>query len=114
MLDDVIVYSSLENLRAFKKLRPAIPIMPDHPSSVEKIEALARDLKPETLDGHFLKWNREQVAAAHRAGIEVWVDIMGPVDNDRGYAQALEMDVDALQTDEPERLISFLKKAGRR
>ena len=114
MLDEVIVYSSVESLRTFKKLRPSIPIMPDHPGTVEKIEALARDLKPETLDGHFLKWNQEQVDAAHRAGIEVWLDIMGPVDNDQGYQKALEMGVDALQTDNPKQLIAFLKKAGRR
>ena len=114
MIDNVVIYGSVANLREFKKINPRVWIMPDHPGSPEKIAALVKDLKPETLDGNIVKWTAEQVQAAHTAGAQVWVDNLGPLDNEEGARKAVEMGVDAIQSDVPEKVIAVLKKMGRR
>jgi glycerophosphoryl diester phosphodiesterase len=114
MLEEVVIYGSVENLRAFKKLRPRVWIMPDHPRTLEVMTALAQDLKPETLDGNLRTWTAEQVEAAHRLGVQVWVDNLGPNDNEEGFRRAIAMGVDAIQTDHPALLLKLLQELGRR
>ena len=68
MLHDVVVYGGIATLREYKRLAPDVWIMPGHPKSIAAIEALAHDLKPETLDGSIVEWTQSQVEAAHRSG----------------------------------------------
>jgi len=114
MISKTVVYSSHEKLREFKQLEPAVWIMPDHPDDPEKIAALADDLRPETMDGGLHRWTKEQVRIAHRHKVEVWVDILGPSDNEDGYKHALEIGVDAIQTDHPAAVLKFLTDRNRR
>ncbi len=114
MEQDVVIYSSVERLREFKKLDPKVWIMPDHPGTAEQIAALVADLKPETLDGNIVDWTAEQVQAAHKAGTQVWVDFPGTYDNEAGVRKALDMGIDGIQTDDPEKVMAILKKLGRR
>jgi glycerophosphoryl diester phosphodiesterase len=111
MLKDVVVYGSVTTLREYKRLAPTVWIMPGHPRSIEAIEALAKDLKPETLDGAIKEWTAPEIEAAHRAGCQVWVDNMA-VDNLAGIKQTVEMGVDAIQTDDPELVLKQLREMG--
>lgn len=110
MISRTVVYSSHEKLREFKKFEPSIWIMPDHPDDPEKIAQLANDLHPETMDGGLHRWTKDQVETAHQHKVEVWVDILGPLDNEPGYKYALEIGVDAIQTDHPAAVINYLKQ----
>jgi glycerophosphoryl diester phosphodiesterase len=112
MLHDVVVYGGIATLRQYKRLAPAVWIMPSHPETVADIEALARDLKPETLDGSIVEWTREQVDAAHRSGAQVWVDNRSELDNEPGIKRAVELGVDAIQTDDPATVLRVLKAMG--
>jgi len=114
MLHDVVVYGSVKTLREYKKLAPDIWIMPDHPDSIAQIEALCRDLKPETLDGNIVEWTGPQVEAAHRSGAQVWVDNRSEFDNEAGIKRAVELGVDAIQTDDPATVLKLLKAMGLR
>lgn len=114
MIRDVVIYDSVEGLRAFKKLRPEVWIMPDHPDTEAEMTALLQSVKPETLDGNVRTWTVAQVVTAHRGGAEVWVDNLGDSDNQQGFQRSLEMGVDGIQTDHPEQLLEFLKKQGHR
>jgi len=114
MVSHTVVYSSEEQLREFKKLEPSIWIMPDHPDDPAKIAHLAKDLHPETMDGGLHRWTKEQVVTAHQNNVEVWVDILGPLDMEFGYKHGLEMGVDAIQTDHPATVLRFLKERNRR
>lgn len=114
MVDRAVIYDSVERLHTFKKLRSRLWIMPGHPGSAEHIAALVSALKPETMDGNLREWTVEQVALAHRLGVQVWVDNLGENDNESGFKKALEMGVDAIQTDHPELLITYLKSKGLR
>ncbi len=112
MLKDVVVYGSVATLREYKRLAPTVWIMPGHPRSAEAIETLAKDLKPETLDGAIKDWTAADVKAAHRAGCQVWVDNNTALDNPAGIKQAVEMGVDAIQTDNPEIVLNVLREMG--
>lgn len=114
MLKDVIIYDGPAKLRTFKKLRPAVWILPPHPGGAERITAMARDLKPEALDGNMRSWTQEQIDAAHTAGVQVWVDVLGVWDNEKGIRKAAEMGVDGMQTDHPAMVIRVLKEMGLR
>jgi glycerophosphoryl diester phosphodiesterase len=112
MLKDVVVYGSVSTLREYKRLAPTIWIMPGHPRSIEAIENLAKDLKPETLDGSLKDWTAPEVEAAHKAGSQVWVDNLGALDNPAGIKQAVEFGVDAIQTDDPAMVLGLLREMG--
>jgi glycerophosphoryl diester phosphodiesterase len=113
MLKDVVVYNGSPSiLREYKRLAPSVWIMPDHPRSLEAIAALAKDLKPETLDGSITDWTAAQVEAAHRAGCQVWVDSISPLDNPAGIKQMVERGVDAIQTDDPAVVLQALREMG--
>jgi glycerophosphoryl diester phosphodiesterase len=113
MLNDVVVYNgSAATLREYKKLAPKVWIMPGHPRSIEGIEALAKNLKPETLDGSISEWTAAEVEAAHHAGCQVWVDNQSGRDNEAGIKQAVELGVDAIQTDNPEVVLNVLREMG--
>jgi glycerophosphoryl diester phosphodiesterase len=114
MLHDVVVYGSAGTLREYKRLAPDVWIMPGHPDSIEGIESLCRELKPETLDGNIVEWTKPQVEAAHRNGAQVWVDNRSNLDNERGIKQAVELGVDAIQTDDPATVLRILKSMGLR
>jgi glycerophosphoryl diester phosphodiesterase len=114
MLHEVVVYGSVGTLREYKRLAPDVWIMPGHPDSIEGIESLCRDLKPETLDGSIVEWTKSQVEAAHRNGAQVWVDNRSNLDNERGIKQAVELGVDAIQTDDPATVLRILKSMGLR
>jgi glycerophosphoryl diester phosphodiesterase len=111
----VIVYNGPEGVKEWKRLAPAIPVMPSLPSQFRKPGGVAEfeaDCPTEILDGHIREWTADLAAQAHALGVKVYVDIMGPADNAEGYAKALAMGVDGIQTDYPDRLVEFLR--GRR
>lgn len=114
MLADVVVYGSPELLKEYKRLQPKVWIMPPHPGSVEAIGKLVAELKPETLDGNIREWKLEEAQAAHAAGAQVWVDYPENYDNEAGVQKAIEFDLEAIQTDHPERLIELLKQRNLR
>jgi glycerophosphoryl diester phosphodiesterase len=106
-----VVYSGVHGLREWKRLAPEIPVMPSLPDAYRRPGGIAefeKLLPAEVLDGHVSEWTRELVDEAHALGIKVYVDIMGLLDNAEGYAAAIEMGVDGLQTDYPDRLLAFL------
>ncbi len=114
MLKDVVVYGSVRVLAEYKKRAPRVWIMPDHPDALDRLAQLARELKPETLDGSVTRWTRPQVDAAHKAGIEVWVDNNSQLDNEAGVKAAVELGVDAIQTDDPQTVLRILAGMGLR
>jgi glycerophosphoryl diester phosphodiesterase len=114
MLHDVVVYGRGDTLREYKRLAPDVWIMPGHPKSIAAIDALAHDLKPETLDGSIVEWTQPQVEAAHRNGAQVWVDNRSDLDNEAGIKRAVELGVDAIQTDDPATVLRLLRAMGLR
>lgn len=115
MEHNVLVCKGPEGAKEWKRLSPIIPVMPSLPDQFRVPGGVAlfeADCPTEALDGHFRLWSKDLVEQAHNAGVKVIVDIMGEMDTPDGYARAIEMGVDGIQTDHPDGLIKYLKKTG--
>jgi glycerophosphoryl diester phosphodiesterase len=108
MMDQVVVYDGPEELAEWKRVAPRLPVMisPDeeyrHPGGIA--ELLAK-VPADILDGNAAEWTADLVAEAHAHGARVFVDNLGLTDNDDWYRKAIEMGVDGIQTDHPDRVI---------
>jgi len=113
MLKQVVVYNSPNELQEWKRIAPQIPVMPSLPGRYripDGIVEFEKTLHAEVLDGNLREWTRELVDQAHAAGVKVYVDNLGENDNPAGFRKAIEMGVDGIQTDYPDRLINYLKE----
>ncbi len=112
MANEVVVYNDPEDLKAWKRIAPKIPVMPSLPDSFRKSGGIAefeKGLPAEVLDGNVLEWTAELVEQAHALGVKVYVDNLGAWDNPDGFRKAMAMGVDGIQTDHPDQLLAVLK-----
>ena len=109
MVDEVVVYDRIDTLRVFQRVRPRLKIQPPHPDSSEAMKVLLSTLRPETVDGHVTEWNEVDVTLCREAKVEIWVDVLGESDNEKGYRRAIELGVDVIQTDYPIEAKRFLE-----
>jgi glycerophosphoryl diester phosphodiesterase len=58
------------------------------------------DFRPATID------------VARRAGIDIYLDCLGPKDNERGWSEALDRGATGIQTDHPAGLLAYLRSKG--
>jgi len=117
MEKQVIVYGGVDTLKEWKRLAPHIPVMPTPPAEFRRKGGLADFKKlfaPEILDGHVGGWTKEFVDEAHANGMKVYVDNLGPMDNPDGFRKAIEMGVDGIQTDDPDKLLATLRAMDRK
>ncbi len=111
MHGNVLVYNDPDDLLEWRKLAPTVAVLPSLPSDCRKpggVASFVATRPADGLDGHMLEWTPELVAQSHAAGRPVYADVMGPTDNPQGYAKAIEMGIDGLQTDFPDRLAAYL------
>jgi glycerophosphoryl diester phosphodiesterase len=109
MVDEVVVYGGVEELRVFQRCQPRLKIQPPHPDSSEAMKTLLSTLRPETVDGRVTEWNEIDVALCRKAKVEIWVDVLGDSDSEEGYRRAIELGVDVIQTDYPIKAKRFLE-----
>ncbi len=112
MLRQVVIYDGIDEAREWQRVAPGLPVMisvPEQYRHEADLPDLVKLLGVEILDGHFLEWTAPLVVAAHRAGAKVYVDNLGVGDNEEGYRHAIDMGVDGIQTDHPDKLLTFLR-----
>ena len=113
MLSHVVIYNSPRELQGWKRIAPELPVMPSLPNRYRKPGGIAQfeaTLGAEVLDGNLREWTKELVDEAHAAGIKVYVDNLGENDNVAGFTKAVDIGVDGIQTDYPDRLLDFIKE----
>jgi len=112
MLGSVVVYNGVAELQEWKRIAPEVPVMPSLPDRFQRqggVEMFLKILPAEVLDGNLGDWSRERVAEAHGQGVQVYVDCLGLHDSAPWHKRALEMGVDGIQTDRPDRLVEVLR-----
>lgn len=116
MLGHTVVYDGLENVAAWRKTAPELPLMVSPRAEDLEGEAL-KELKTrypiEILDGSARDYTAESVRAAQAAGFQVWPDIQGPWENEAFWGRMVALGTDGLQSDKPGELVAFLKRQGR-
>jgi len=113
----VLVYDEVEAVPEWRKAAPELPLIISPPDSVktpEQLVAFARRAGVEVLDADWSIYSQEMVVTAEKAGIKVWPDIQGREENEAYFQKVLGLGFTGVQSDNPERLIAWLKERGRR
>jgi glycerophosphoryl diester phosphodiesterase len=107
----VVLYGRPSFLKEVLALRPHLKAMPEANNP-----AVLKDL----IDSLHLRvaafgasdWNEPTIAVARAAGIDLYVDRLGPADKPEIWLQAVEQGATGIQTDKPGELVEFLRAKG--
>jgi glycerophosphoryl diester phosphodiesterase len=101
-------YGNDSFLFSLKQEFPQARLMP----SLRKKEEIATkiaSLQPYAFDANYLTLTPEMVQEAHSKGVQVFTDLVGPLDKVENYQNAAKMGVDLIQTDKPALVFKTLK-----
>jgi glycerophosphoryl diester phosphodiesterase len=113
----ILVYDEVEAVPEWRKLAPELPLIVSPPEMIKTAEALVafgKRLGVEVLDADWEMYSPEMVTAAERAGMKVWPDIQGREESPAYFLKVLALGFSGVQSDNPERLIAWLKEQNRR
>lgn len=113
----VVVYDGLDDIPSWRSAAPGFPIISSPSKSdlnPDAIQALIRRTNLEILDGNALLYSKETVAAAKEAGAVVWPDIQEPWESPELWERMVALGFTGVQTDNPGRLIEWLKSKSLR
>jgi glycerophosphoryl diester phosphodiesterase len=111
MGEHVVIYGDPDPLRQIHLSRSAWKVMPEaeNPARLRELIALlhlrvaafdSSDFRPDTIE------------VARTAGLDIYLDCLGPKDNERGWSEALDGGATGIQTDHPAELVAFLRSKG--
>jgi glycerophosphoryl diester phosphodiesterase len=112
MEDHIAVYlNKKEQYGLWKKVAPQIPLIASLPG------AMTSEQGKDFLNHHAIKvvdnaYDQVAVELLHKKKIAVWLDEEDKEEGPAVWAEALKAGADGLQTDEPEKLIQYLKGQG--
>ena len=100
-------YGNDSFLYSLKQELPEARLMPSLRKK-EDIAAKISALQPYAFDASWPTLTREIIQEAHSKGIQVFTDLLGPLDHVENYKKAAEMGVDLIQTDKPSLVLKTL------
>jgi hypothetical protein len=103
-LPRTVVYGSPAYLARLKAINPRLRLLAPL-GSAAALEALANELKPYAVDARWEILSRDRVSRCHALGIQVFSDALGQHEQIMEYQKAMELGVDLIQTDHPQRLM---------
>jgi glycerophosphoryl diester phosphodiesterase len=113
MENQVVVYlNKIEQYKQWREIAPQVPLMTSLFGEVKNPDQLGLFLgqvKVEVLDN---VQDPAMVKGAAENGVAVWLDVQNPAEGPDSWTAALQKGVQGLQTDNPERLVAFLKEKG--
>ncbi len=112
MTDNVVIYSG-KILPEIQKLEPRLKVMPEA-RSVEVAQRMVAELHPKVMAFDAGDFRPEVIVVAKQAGAMVFVDRLGPADNQKAWQEAIDLGADGIQTDHPEELMKYLREHGYR
>jgi glycerophosphoryl diester phosphodiesterase len=111
MGEHVVIYGDPDRLRQIFVSRPGWKIMPEagNPARLSQLIA-ALHLRVAAFDaGDF---QPATIEIARKAGLDIYLDCLGPKDNEHGWSDALDRGATGIQSDHPAELIAFLRSKG--
>lgn len=106
MIEDAVVYGDWATLERFTKLKMGIQVMPTI-SDLAQLKFL-RLILPKFIEADEENLRKEFVDAIHQFGAKVYMDLLGKADNEKSYKKAIELGVDGIQTDYPDKILNLL------
>ncbi|HOK10101.1 MAG TPA: glycerophosphodiester phosphodiesterase family protein [Candidatus Hydrogenedens sp.] len=105
----VVWYGGRKDLETVKKLCPGCFIMPD-PGPEKHLKYVLEMFKPPVIASDFKSCSPTFVEMCHEYGAKVFMDDAGP----ESWEESLNWGVDGIQTDHPDKLITFLDKRNKK
>lgn len=106
MLDDTVIYGSVDELEVIHRIEPTVRLMPGL-SRIEDMEAILKRFEPYAFDVRWESLSPELINECHLRKIKVFADGFGENESILEYSKAIELGIDLIQTDNP----SLLQRA---
>ena len=114
MEKQVLVYinkpSQFTDWRNTDSTMPLMVSLPDSVKTIENLKSFTQNYHPDILDGNYDNYNREIVAYAHSLNLPVWPDAQSVAESSAVWDKALSLGLKGLQTDNPRKLVEYLKQ----
>lgn len=108
MLASSVIYADPFRHFVMKCREPDIQVMPEVGNSRALLGLMRFLLDPGVVALSWGEPTKEFVDRIHSHGIEAYMDILGDMDNPEGMTAAIEMGLDALQTNHPDILLEVM------
>ena len=108
MLNSVVIYGGSGFLKKVQALSPSLKVMPEA-NSAATLEKLLADLKPRVVAFDAGDFKDDAIAVAKHAGVDIYVDRLGPADNARAWQDAVDRGAAGIQTNRPAELVEYLR-----
>lgn len=102
-----IPYSYLDEIKKLKEVCEECIPMPD-PEQKAKLNFLLNEIKPQVVATDMSQLDSEFVAESHKYNSKVFVD--ENTGNEDEWKNIIKINCDGIQTDDPERLINYIKR----
>jgi glycerophosphoryl diester phosphodiesterase len=108
MLDKVVIYGGAEFLKSVQSIHPNLKVMPEA-NSAATLEKLLTGLhlRVAAFDAH--DFTDDVIQIAKRAGVDIYVDRLGPADNISHWQDAIDRGATGIQTDHPAEVVEYLR-----
>jgi glycerophosphoryl diester phosphodiesterase len=111
MDDVVVVYGGVNLHRGVRKLNPRIRVMPEA-GSADVVKRLIDELTPRVIAFDARDFQDDVIGVVKQAGLDIYVDRLGPADNPESWEDAIRRGATGIQTDHPAELVQFLRNKG--
>lgn len=111
MEDRVVVYGGLDYLKQVQARSARVRVMPES-VSLEVTQRILSELRPRVIAFSARDWQDGIIRLAREAGVDIFVDRLGPDDNPRAWQEAIDRGAPGMQTDHPGELVRFLRARG--
>jgi glycerophosphoryl diester phosphodiesterase len=108
MLDHVVVYGGIEQLRRLQALAPSIRVMPEA-DNAETLKKIADVLKPTVIAFEESDFKPELIRMALDMKADIYVDRLWAQDKPELWQDAIDRGAQGIQTNFPEELVKFLR-----
>jgi len=108
MVDQVVVYGDLGELKKLQKLAPGIRVMPEA-GTLDELKKEQRELKPVVVAFEQDDFKPEIVAQALQEKEEIFLDRLWAQDTPELWQDAIDKGVRGIQTNRPAELLEFLR-----
>ncbi|MFC1889250.1 glycerophosphodiester phosphodiesterase [Thermodesulfobacteriota bacterium] len=108
MIDASVIYADPFRQFVLKCREPDIRVMPEVGNSRALLNLMRFLLRPDVVAISWGEPTKDFVEKIHSHGIEAFMDILGDMDNPEGMTAAIDMGLDALQTNHPDTLLEVM------
>jgi glycerophosphoryl diester phosphodiesterase len=108
MQDHVVVYCERQLCRGIQELQPALKLMPEA-RDAGNARSLIDEFHLNVMAFDADDFKDDVISVARAASVRIYVDRLGPDDNEAGWQDAIDRGAAGIQTDRPAELVAYLR-----